>query len=64
MFVTSIGVFSFFQSKNFDGREMLIQIVTAKFADILEVIFKQYCDHEFIGFENVLDLKIPFLVYG
>lgn len=64
MFVTSIGVFSFFQSKNFDGREMLIQVVAAKFADILEVIFKQYGNHEFIGFEDVLGLKVPFLLHG
>jgi hypothetical protein len=38
--------------------------VTAKFADILETIFKQHSGHESTGFEDVLGLKVPFLIHG
>jgi hypothetical protein len=54
MFVGTVGMLSLFQPEHFQSTELLVYIVAAEFADVLEAIAILNRIHEFSGLEHVI----------
>jgi hypothetical protein len=54
MFVSAVGMLGLFQPEHFQSAELLVYIVAAEFADVLEAIAILNRIHEFSGLEHVL----------